>query len=317
MLALLVAGCGGGSGSTGMTSGMPGTAKGFAFSPKSTSLADLTDFWQRCQQTGKMVTWSGDWNELQDTVNGSPAKICQTAGTYGMSAIVIATFFNTGDGSLLRPFDATNKANYKTYAVNFAQAISPQYIGFGIEINTLHEKDLATYNDFIPYFAEVYDAVKAVSPTTRIFTVFQLEKMKGLNGGLFGGVNDPSANTWFLIADFPKADISVFTTYPCIIYGAPADMPVDYYTEIGTHTTKPLAISESGWFMGNTIAGWESSEAEQAEFVTKFFAIMPAREFMIWSFMYDPAAAAPFDSLGLINNDGSPRTGYTNWKNGQ
>jgi len=30
--------------------------------------------------------------------------------------------------------------------------------------------------------------VKSVSPQTKVFTIFQLEQMKGLNGGLFGGV---------------------------------------------------------------------------------------------------------------------------------
>jgi hypothetical protein len=52
--------------------------------------------------------------------------------------------------------------------------------------DTLRGTDPEGYDEFVELFAEVYGAVKEASPETSVFTVFQLERMKGLWGGLFG-----------------------------------------------------------------------------------------------------------------------------------
>jgi hypothetical protein len=170
----------------------------------------------------------------------------------------------------------------------------------------------------VQLFADTYDAVKKKSPDTKVFTVFQLEHLKGLKGGLYGGVNDPGAAEWALIDRFPKADLVGFTTYPGLIFKDPSEMPADYYAEIRNHSSKPVAFTEIGWQSEAWPAGWESGDAEQAAFVSRFFELTGGlnKEMAIWSFLYDPAAQKPFDSMGLIKKDGMKRPAWDIWIKG-
>jgi len=61
--------------------------------------------------------------------------------------------------------------------------------------------------------------------------------------------------------------------------------------------------------------GWESSEAEQAEFVDKFFQLTTGinKEMLIWSFLYDPDTKEPFSSMGLFRKDGTARPAWSEW----
>lgn len=54
-----------------------------------------------------------------------------------------------------------------------------EYLLFGAEINWLQLFDADAFENFVDLYAEAYDAVKAVSPDTAMFTVFQLELMRG------------------------------------------------------------------------------------------------------------------------------------------
>ncbi|NYZ75427.1 hypothetical protein H0O03_04175 [Candidatus Micrarchaeota archaeon] len=287
--------------------------KGVSLSPKSFQQADFTEFFQRAKEAGQVVMWAGDWNELAG--EGAPKVVAELSSTYSYAPLVEAQFFTQSTGALLRPLDDATKENYLNSAVAFAGKYAPAYLAFGIEVNVLYEKSPADFDAFVSFFSEVYDAVKAVSPNTKVFTVFQLEKMKGLNGGLFGGVNNASAAEWQLLQRFPKSDLIVFTTYPDLIYKAPSEIPTDYYSEISSRVSKPVAFTEVGWHSAASPVGWESSEAEQAEFVTRFFELANGldKELVVWSFVYDPATVEPFNSMGLRKSDGTPRPAWAAW----
>lgn len=116
---------------------------------------------------------------------------------------------------------------------------------------------------------------------------------------------------------FPKSDIIAFTTYPGLIYKDPADIPADYYTEVKSHTSKRIAFTEIGWHSNSGPAGWESSKAEQAQFITQFITLTTAmdNELAIWSFMYDQGTVEPFNSMGLRRSDGTARPAWDEWVN--
>ncbi|MFH1199441.1 MAG: hypothetical protein V1708_00060 [Candidatus Micrarchaeota archaeon] len=290
--------------------------KGVSLSPKSFSSADFNEFMQKTRETGNVVLWAGDWNELASD-KGAPAIVegFMALSSHRYVPVVEAQFFTQSDGKLLRPLDGANKKIYLDSAAAFAKKYSPPYLGLGIEVNILYEKSPADFEAFAAFFSDVYDAVKAVSPQTKVFTVFQLEKMKGLRGGLFGGTNDGSKAEWSLLEKFPKADLVAFSTYPGLIYKSPAEIPENYYSEIALHISKPVAFTEIGWHSAASPAGWEGSEAKQAEFVGRFFALNKGLrpELAVWSFMYDPQAVEPFNSMGLISADGTPKSAWGRW----
>jgi hypothetical protein len=291
----------------------PAALKGVAVSPRSYTGGDFAAFFTKAKQAGGVVTWSGDWAELSGP-NGGPYVVAELAASNDLEIVAIAQFFTQSTGELLKPLNNSVKQAYVAGAVAFADKYEPAYMGFGIEVNALHELSPTDYDAFKAFFPEVATAVRAASPETRVFTVFQLERLRGLRGGLFGSENDPTGNDWALLGDFPEADLLAFTTYPCIIYKDPADVPADYYSELILHTSKPLIFTEAGWFRTG-FEGWESSPEEQARFValykTKTEPLEP--ELLIWSFLYDQDAPQPFTTMGLLRKDDSNSLAWEAW----
>jgi hypothetical protein len=109
--------------------------------------------------------------------------------------------------------------------------------------------------------------------------------------------------------------LAAFTTYPDLIYKDPAEIPADYYTEIAKHTAKPIAFTEIGWHSAASPQGWESSDDEQASFVRSFFSMTKTISpvFRVWSFLYDQSTVEPFTSMGLMRQDGNPKSAFNEW----
>lgn len=316
--AVLTGGCGSGqpAGQPPQTSPPGRTLKGVSLSPRSFQSDDFTDFFQKAKQAGEIVSWAGDWNELSSSQSSGPTVVATLASHYGYTPVIEAQFFTLSSGKLLRPLDSTTRQDYRSTAAAFAEKFAPKYLAFGIEVNVLYEKAPADFESFVQLFGEVYDAVKARSPGTKVFTIFQLERMKGLNGGLFGGANDAAKSQWSLLDRFPKADLIAFTTYPSLVVQSPSAIPADYYAEIRSRTTKPVAFTEIGWHSEASPKGWESSEAEQAEFIPAFFNLTRDlhSEFAIWAFVYDQNTAEPFRSMGLRRRgDGTAKPAWDEW----
>ena len=288
--------------------------KGITLTPKSFDPNDFKNFFEEAKQTGSIITWSGDWIELSNTNNGGPTVLTELSKQYNFIPLVIAQFFTQSTGKLLRPLDESTKQTYKNSVVAFAEKYKPKYLGLGIEVNILYEKAPNDFENFVSFYNEVYNAIKVVSPDTKVFTIFQLEKIKGLNGGLFGGSNDPSKSEWDLINKF-KMDLIAFTSYPNLIYKTPSEIPSNYYTEINNYVNKPIVFTEIGWHTSQSPVGWESTEEEQTEFIKAFFELTKDinKEFVVYSFMFDQNTIEPFHTMGLYNNDGSPKLALDYW----
>ena len=292
----------------------PTFATGVSLSPKSYQPSDFNGFFEKAKQAGSIVSWAGDWDDLGAT-DKAPQVVAELASTHDYVPLIEAQFFTQSTGQLLRPLNDTVKQNYKNSAVQFASKYQPKYLAFGIEVNILYDKSPTDFEDFVGFYSEVYDAVKGVSQTTKVFTIFQLEKMKGLNGGLYGGVNDPTQAEWFLLDRFPKSDIIAFTTYPSLIFKDSSEIPLDYYSEINSHTGKAVAFTEMGWHSAPTPTGWEGSEEKQADFVRLFFNHTDSlnKEIAVWSFLYDQNVTAPFNSMGFFGTDGHQKLAWNVW----
>ncbi len=293
----------------------PATRKGVSLSPRSYDSAGFTDFFEKEAQAGNMVMWAGDWAELNSPL-GAPVVVAELAAQYHYAPLIVAQFFTQSTGALLRPLDDSTRRTYLSGATSFAQRYQPEYLGFGIEVNILYEHSPADFDSFAAFFPVVCDSVKAHSPSTQVFTVFQLEKMKGLHGGLFGGTNDTTHTEWFLLDRFPRSDLIALTTYPALVFGEPNQLPPEYYSGISRHTTKPIAFTEIGWHSAASPIGWESSEREQADFVSRFFDLSNSLnlKFAIWSFLYDQQTSEPFNSMGLRRStDGNAKLAWNAW----
>jgi hypothetical protein len=286
--------------------------EGVSFSPRNYTGGGIIDFFTKAPESNDLITWVGDWIQLSDS-NTAPYLVYGMRDLYHYEALVITAYINQGSGTIIRPLDEETKQQYLESATSFASTYKPRYMGFGVEMNIVKKNNPEAYNEFKEFYPAVYAAVKEASPDTLVFTVWQLEQIKGLDGGLFGGVNDPDNAQWELLDDF-KSDLAAFTLYPCLIYGDPSDIPEDYLTEIAEHTDLPIAFTEMGWFREG-FPGWESSPMEQAAFIDRYFELSDPIDpvFTIWSFYYDQETFEPFRTMGLVDVNMTETVGLEAW----
>lgn len=281
--------------------------RGVSFSPSSTSVTGLNDFFTRTTQIGSFVSWAGPTADLAKT-NGGPSVVLSKSTQLGLTPVVIVS---------PRSEDLASTAAYQSWhdaVVAFAQAKQIPYLGVGNEINKSFTQSQRTF--FGQRYPTLIADIHGVSPQTKVFVTFQYEWLRGMRGGLFGGTNDPAQEQWndTSIQRLLDEDVVAFTTYPGLVYKNPTDLPSDYYANIREHTQFPVAFTEIGWFRTGP-AGWDSSGDEQAAFIQTFRqqTQMLDPEFSLWSFLYDPPASEPFTTMGLLTAGETDSPAWRAW----
>jgi hypothetical protein len=164
---------------------------GVSLSPRSYESADFAAFLTLSSDANLAVRWVGDWAELGAT-DGAPTTVAKLSEARSFLPVFDTGVYSVSDRALLRPLDDDAAERYVADAVTFAERHRPAYLGLGVEVNIHATEEPTEFERFVSLFDAAYDAVKAVSPTTQVYTSFQLEWFLGLRGGLFGGENDPS-----------------------------------------------------------------------------------------------------------------------------
>lgn len=270
----------------------PSSIRGLSLSPEAYTADGLARFFDSFPAAGSYISWAGPASDLYQTSGGANLVLTR-AKEKGLTPIIIVSPSEA---------DLQSDGDWKIWRdgiVVFAKNSLVSYLGIGNETN----KNLspAAQQYFAGQYQLLVEDIHRESPQTKVFTVFQLEWMKGLRGGLFGGKNDAAQAQWDLLVSFRFGDLIAFSSYPGLIYGNPRDIPEPYYTDITQHTDRPLALTELGWFRSGP-KGWESGTEEQVEFINRFFPLVdPVHPvFTLWSFLYDQAAPAPFTTMGLL-----------------
>lgn len=294
--------------------------KGVSLTPRSFDNESFQAFFDEAGEAGPVVRWAGDWAELGGE-GGAPAATAWTARQHDLIPVIETGVFSASAKELFRPLTEERRAAYVEGAAAFCEAHAPPYLGIGVEVDVHHRTDPDSFETFVDLFAETYDAVKAVSPDTQVYTGFQLEQLRGLRGGLFGGENDPDSANLELIDRFPDADLTAITSYPGLIYREPAEIPSDYYDSLVDRTDRPIAITETGWTHRTIAEGWESDEDEQAAFVRRLFELTGGLdlELLIWLWLYEQPvseATVAFQGMSLRRDDGSGRPAWDEWVDG-
>jgi hypothetical protein len=302
--ALLGAGC-----SSSLSAFPDQTQYGVSLTPEAFDGTSFERFMAMVPEAGGVLSWAGEGTELAAEKNAG-AVVLGLARQRAWFPVIV-----TGAKTSIVN-DAQKLAVLQKTLVDFAKREQPPYLAIGNEINFSYQGDKER-DAMVNFFKDTYRKIKQVSPQTRVFPVFQLEWMKGLKGGLFGGKDDAASAEWDLLNRFPDADLIAFTSYPSLAYKNPADVPADYYSEIAKHTNKRVAFTEIGWFrVGPQAAGWESSPEEQAEFVRRVPALIESANpiFVIWPFLFDQMIGPPFEHMGLLPPTSSTTPGWEAWK---
>lgn len=207
--------------------------------------------------------------------------------------------------------DAAFRRRWREHVTRVAREFQPAYFSLGNEIDSFYHYGPTQRRDFDHYVtlvAECYDAVKEVSPQTRLMVIFRYEEMVAKKG-------------FDLITRFnpKKLDLFGFTTYPDLQkFASPAAIPRGYYHPIAERVGRlPVAFTEVAW---PTVPGDARGATNQAEFLRWFLRETKTMniELVIWPFLHDLAPKEPrakrSSYLGLFDYYGQPKPAWNLWQ---
>jgi len=288
---------------------------------------DWINLYETLSETGELLGAYTDWTDSPETAGQIPNVVNTVFGLaprYNFTPLIALGFFrDKPEGGLelsLALANAEEREKFKQVASAIAEKYQPLYLALGIEINRYYEHDSTGLDAFVSLYAETYEAVKAASPDTLVFPVFQYEMLRGGEFFTGDGQNPPQWELLDLFGD--RLDLAAFTTYPFLLYTAPSDLPADYYTEIARHTSLPVAFTEIGWPSEPLAPAPDSpfggSEAEQTTFVRRFFELTRNINLTLslWSFPHDlgPQTNPAFTSVSLRYNNGRSKPALAVWQ---
>lgn len=285
--------------------------------------ADQTDLYRSVAVTGGALGVYTNWTDgpaAEGKVPNAVASTFAAAAQHRFIPVVALGVARDAPGGVVSTVDWSSAQRDRLIqaATAVAREHKPAYLAIGVEANRLWMSDRAAFDGFVAGYAAAYDAVKATSPATRVFTVFQYELLRGSAYLMTGKAETPSQ--WELLARFQgKLDVLGLTTYPFLAFGSPAEIPDAYYREAADKAGVPLAFTEVGWPSGPiaNAAQWGGTPDEQVAFVKRFDALVsPLRPALaMWSFPHDLGSAAPptFASVALRANDGSAKPALAAW----
>jgi hypothetical protein len=301
---------------------------GYGFSPKGHPLdySLMADFLEEVANTcdGGIVLANGSWRETFNSSGYIPQfqkdiSLLQPAYFNYVDMLVFGWGTPTQPYTLFLdvPGNSTNNwtnADAKTLflqmLIHAADSLQPSYLFVGNEISFYWEQDSTDFYNWLNFYYQAYDSIKAHSPATMVGTVYNYEHLSG--NGFQIGWNTPYWNSLFAL-DTSKIDILGITLYPFFEYQEAQDVPNNYILPIFNFWgNKPLAITETGWPTDSLLANWYCSPQQQVEYVNKLFSMIENHdnvEVVNWLFLYYlidissnenklAASIAMYDSLG-------------------
>jgi len=285
---------------------------------KASESADFTDIWVGAADSGywNLAEYlSGWWGDtfVQDLTRGN-----------GMFPIINLSFIDKdpASGRLVLKVppgweysglsDPAFREAYKEGALEAVRAVRPLYISLGNEVNRWYEQygieGPNGFRQFVSLYEEIYDAVRELSPQTRVFCIFAREIVE----------ENREANLEVLsLFDPGKMDLLAFTSYPFAVQGinGPADIPDDYYSRapgyLGNKSI-PFGFTELAWSTLEAFGG----ETAQAQFLKDARGRLTADQgldlrLLGWWSLYDLEGDP--HKTGLISRDGRERDSYQVW----
>ncbi len=242
----------------------------------------------------------------------------------GMFPIVTVNFFGKTNevGYLVTPPDLPDatlsdpawRQRYKEATLALVELARPRYLSIGNEVNFWYDQfgdspeEPNGFHHYVTLYEELYDEVKAISPETEVFCVFERERVRDHAEADLGVLE---------LFDPAKLDLLAFTSYPFAVQGInrASDIPDDYYTQIFDYVPEvPLSFTELAWPSLSAFDG----EAGQVDFLTDMANRLTRDqgidlELFSWLFLHDAPTVDPLDS-GLLTTDDVARAVYGTWQ---
>lgn len=217
--------------------------------------------------------------------------------------------------------------SYLSFCRNLISRFKPDYMAYGIEVNTLAENQPGAWPKFLQLAQQVYSSLKADNPRLPLFV--------SINTNSFW--KDPKRQTEIIRQILPYSDFVAVSAYPHLLSRSkPAWLQEDYFLGIRKLAPqKPFVIAETGYpaqkrtVDHRIVRGNQPIQDRYLKFVLQESQKLKA-EFLVWFVHrdYDPlvkkVVAAEFsDELvelfkrrkdtGLLAHDGKKRRALQTW----
>jgi hypothetical protein len=205
------------------------------------------------------------------------------------------------------------RSAFVSYAKYLALNYKPAYLALGVEVDLIFaNRGDASFRNFTSLYFEAYDAVKEVSPDTKVFPTFQYENLLGILS------NPPTQPLWSLVARFqPKIDVLAVSSFPQSAFGSIQDVPGDYFDALKGRFDLPVAFFSVGW---PSVVSGQSDEISQLAFLQRMVAAADRLEspFLVWFLAEDPPAPADngstkLSTMGLLDPAGQAKDVLRVW----
>lgn len=203
------------------------------------------------------------------------------------------------------------------YAIYVAANYEPDYLALGVEINMLRARAPDQFAGFVEAYRRAWEAVKSVSPRTKVFPTFQLEDMDAT----LGGAHPPQ---WDALDAFAgMMDALAVSTFPFLTgIRSAEEVGAGYYARLRERFAGEILISGAGYASapveGRALAG---TQRDQRRFVERLLAEAETSGLraVVWAAPRDPAtpgegAAAVLNDTGLRDGDGEDKLAWEAWR---
>ncbi len=302
-------------------------ALGVAITPRnfpSHSALDVDNAFKTAAEISDHAVFIYQWHELNMRIVKLMLAKSKKAGLKPILGLSPTTL-DQGRKELDIPPDVRRKAGL---AVSFANPLirkafketakklarlQPPYLCLATEINFLAMQRLTEFLHFVSLYKEAYEAVKHISPETKVFVSFQWEWMRIIDAKEPHKITEHSK----VIEVFrPQLDVVGLTTYPSPFHGSPQELPYDYYRWMYRHikSKDEILLMEVGWPTHGS-----GNEIEQQAFIQHLPKLLDHVNVSViaWALLHDVGLAefdADLNTVGLITNSGQKKPGYIDFK---
>jgi hypothetical protein len=205
------------------------------------------------------------------------------------------------------------RSAFISYAKYLALNYKPAYLALGVEVDLIYlNRGDASFRNFVSLYFEAYDAVKEVSPETKVFPTFQYENLLGILD------DPPSQPAWSLVARFqPKIDVLAVSSFPRAAFGSITEVPGDYYDALTGRFDLPAAFVSVGW---SSVVDGAPDQSSQLAYLLRTVAAADKLKspFLIWFLAQDSEApadngGASLSTMGLLDSLGHGKNVLQVW----
>lgn len=179
--------------------------------------------------------------------------------------------------------------------------LKPPYLALATDVNLLALSEPGEYAAFAALYRRLYERVKRVSPSTKVFVTFQWEAMLEHNA---------ASNRSLVEAVRSHMDLLAFTSDPRKLHDrrGPSSIPDDYYSRMSAYrAAREELLLEVTW---PTDGG--SGEADQLAFVRELPQLLGGLRptAVVWGFLHDVKVLIFTLRSGLLEADGKPKPAF-------